>query len=67
MLGFEVFDEGVEEVVRSFDAVLLPEPADTIDVFLTVEEGGKFPQVVDNGDDFLGVCGVGGHRWEGVE
>lgn len=63
VLGFEVFDEDIEEVVGSLDAVLLPEARDSIDVFLTVEQSRDFAEVSDDLLHFLAVL-CGGHmRW----
>ena len=60
VLGFEVIDEDVEEVVGSLDAVLNPETRDLVDGFLTVEQSGDFAEVGDDLLHFLAVL-CGGH------
>ncbi len=63
MLGFEVIDEDVEEVVGAFDAVFQPEAVHAIDGFLTVEQSRDFAEVVDDLLHFLAVlCGGHGGR-----
>lgn len=60
MLGFEVIDEDIEEVVGAFNTGLEPEPVNTIDGFLTVEQSGDFAEVIDDFLDLLAVL-VGSH------
>lgn len=55
VLGFEVFDEDIEEVVGSLDTGFQPEPVGSIDGFLTVEQSRDFAEVVDELEHFLAV------------
>lgn len=60
VLGFEVIDEDIEEVVGSLDTGFQPEPVDSIDVFLTIQQSRDFAEVVDDLLNLLAVLG-GGH------